>query len=136
LTKAARSPPRDKARIILRPRGPVEVSQGEGLGELLTLEEGRRRLHEYATPMALEDWAGATARQVQVARKLGVSRSTLQAWRTRRLAVGLLNWARKTVFPLEQFVNGKPVAGIADLLAVIGEARVTWMWLKEPSPRY
>jgi len=86
--------------------------------------------------MALEDWAGATARQVQVARKLGVSRSTLQAWRTRRLAVGLLNWARKTVFPLEQFVNGKPVAGIADLLAVIGEARVTWMWLKEPSPRY
>jgi len=134
MTKAAHSPPRDNGRIILKPRGPVEVSQGEGLGAVLTLEEGRRRVHEYATPMALEDWASATAGPVQIALELGVSRSTLQAWRTKRLAIGLLNGARKTVFPLEQFVDGKPVAGIADVLAVIGEPRATWMWLKEPSP--
>jgi hypothetical protein len=42
-----------------------------------------------------------------------------------------LNGACKTVFPLEQFVDGKP---IAEMLAVIGEPRVTWMWLREPSP--
>jgi hypothetical protein len=48
MMKAAHSPPRDKGRIILQPRGPVEVSQGKGLGELLTLEEGHRRVHEYA----------------------------------------------------------------------------------------
>jgi hypothetical protein len=134
MTKAAHSPPRDKSRIILKPRGPVEVSHGEGLGELLTLEEGRRRVHEYAMPMALEDWAGATAGPAEIQRELSVSRSTQQAWRTKHLAIGLLNGARKTVFPLEQFVDGKPVAGIADMLTVIGEPRVAWMWLKEPSP--
>ena len=135
MTKGAHSPRRGNARIILKPRGPVEVSQGAGLGELLTLEEGRR-LHEYAlaTGTSLEDWAGATAGPVELAHKLGVSRSTLHAWQTKRLAIGLLNGLRKNVFPLEQFVDGKPVAGIADVLAVIGEPRVTWMWFKEPSP--
>lgn len=136
MTKAVHSLPRDKGRIVLQPRGPLEVRQGEGLGELLTLGGGRRRIHEYAlaTGTSFESWAGAAAGPVEVARKLGVSRSTLQAWQTQRLAVGLLNGARKTAFPLEQFVEGKPVAGIADVGAVIGEPRVTWMWLKEPNP--
>lgn len=125
---------RAEDRIILKPRGPVEVSQGEGLGELLALEEGRRRVHEYATPMALEDWAGATAGPVEIERSLGIPRSTLHAWQGKGLVVGLLNGVRKTVFPLEQFVDGKPVAGIADVLEVIGEPRTTWRWFKEPSP--
>jgi len=122
MTKAVHSLPRDKGRIVLQPRGPVEVRQGEGLGELLTLGGGRRRIHEYAlaTGTSFESWAGAAAGPVEVARKLGVSRSTLQAWQTQRLAVGLLNGARKTAFPLEQSVEGKPVAGIADVWAVIG----------------
>jgi hypothetical protein len=121
-------------RIILKPRGPVEVSQGEGLGERLTLEEGRRRVHEYATPMPLEDWAGATAGPVEIERSLGIPRSTLHAWQGKGLVIGLLNGVRKNVFPLEQFVDGKPVAGIADVLEVIREPRTTWRWFKEPSP--
>lgn|GEM_PF-5947612 len=47
VTKVANSPSRDKGRIILEPCGPVEVRQGEGLGALLTLEEGHRRVHDY-----------------------------------------------------------------------------------------
>jgi hypothetical protein len=123
--------------IILKPRGPVEVSQGEGLGARLTLEDGRRRVRGYAlaTGTSFDSWAGPTAGPVDLARKLGVSRSTLHAWQTKGLAIGLLNGLRKTVFPLEQFVDGKPVAGIADVLEVIGEPRVAWMWLKEASPR-
>jgi hypothetical protein len=127
-------PVKPQARIILKPRGPVEVSQGEGLGELLTLEEGRRRMHAYATPMALEDWAGPTAGPVEIERSLGIPRSTLHAWQGKGLVIGLLNGLRKTVFPLEQFTGGKPVAGIADVLEVIGEPRTTWRWFKEPSP--
>jgi hypothetical protein len=121
-------------RIILSPRGPVEVSQSERLDELLTLAEGRRRLYEYATPMALEDWAGATAGPVEIERSLGIPRSTLHAWQGKGLVIGLLNGVRRNVFPLDQFVDGKPVAGIADVLAVVGEPRTTWRWLKEPHP--
>ena len=127
---------RAENRIILKPRGPVEVSQGEGLGELLTLEEGRRRVHDYAlaTGTSFESWAGATTGPVEIERSLGIPRSTLHAWQGKGLVIGLLNGVRKNVFPLEQFVDGKPVAGIADVLAAIGEPRVAWMWLKEPSP--
>lgn len=37
-------------RIKLRPKGPVRVLHGEGLGEIIGREEGLRRLHEYAIP--------------------------------------------------------------------------------------
>jgi len=123
-------------RIILKPKGPVIVSQGEDPGELLSLEEGRRRAHEYAlaTGDAFESWAGPTAGPVEASSKLGVSRSTLHAWQTKGLAIALLDGVRKTVFPLEQFVDGKPVAGMGDVLRVIGDPQVAWMWLKEPSP--
>src|SRR5262249_51384295 len=39
-------------------RGPVEVSQGEGLGAVLTKKQGRKRLAAYATDTKIEAWAG------------------------------------------------------------------------------
>jgi hypothetical protein len=115
-------------RIILKPRGPVEVSQGEGLGELPTQEEGRRWVHD--TPRRCP-WRTGAGGDRALARH---PRSTLHARQGKGLVIGLLNGVRKNVFPLEQFVDGKPVAGIADVLEVIREPRTTWRWLKEPSP--
>lgn len=123
-------------RIALKPKAPAEASQGGGLSEPLSLEEGRRRAHDYAlaTGGSFESWAGPTSGPVELAARLGVSRSTLHAWQAKGLAIGLINGVRKNVFPLDQFVDGKPVAGIADVLAVITEPQAAWMWLKEPSP--
>lgn len=122
-------------RFKLAAQGPIETSKGSGVGEPLDLQEGQRRVAKYAL-RAEEDagWAGPTAGPVEVAAKLGVSRSTLHAWQTKRLVVGLLDGVRKTVFPLEQFAGAKPLAGIADVLAVIPEPQAAWMWLKEHSP--
>ncbi len=120
--------------IVLSPLAPSEVSQGEGLGEPLAPAEGRRRLHDYATPMTLEDWAGATAGPVEIERALHIPRSTLHAWRSKGLVLGLLNGLRKTVYPLDQFVDGKPVAGLANVMGQVGEPRTTWRWLKEAHP--
>ena len=36
--------------LKLAPKGPPEISQGEGLGALISAEEGRQRLATYATP--------------------------------------------------------------------------------------
>ncbi|TIL63077.1 MAG: DUF2384 domain-containing protein, partial [Mesorhizobium sp.] len=41
---------------------------------------------------------------------------------------------RKHVFPLAQFVDGRPAAGIRELLAVIANPRLAWFWLTRPSP--
>jgi hypothetical protein len=121
-------------RIALAPSGPVEVNQGEGLGEPLSPEEAQRRIQAYTAPVTLENWAGPTAGPVEVSDKLRVSRSTLHAWQARGLVIGLLNGVRKNVFPLEQFVDGRPAAGLGDVLTVIGQPSVTWRWLKEPNP--
>jgi len=71
---------------------------------------------------------------VEIERSIGVPRSTLHAWQGRGLVIGLMNGVRRKVFPVEQFVDGKPIAGIADILTVIGDPRTAWRWLKEPSP--
>ena len=113
---------------------PVEVSKGAGFGELLDIEEGRRRLAEYATPMRIEEWAGSVAGPVELERDYGIRRSTLHNWQRRGAVVGLLKGERKHVFPLEQFVDGRPVEGISNVLSVVGHQRRAWLWLVQPSP--
>jgi hypothetical protein len=41
---------------------------------------------------------------------------------------------RKYAVPVEQFVDGRPVAGLSLILEVIGEPRAAWLWLREPNP--
>lgn len=128
--------PAEAQPIALTARGPIEVSQGAGVGELLSPGEGARQLHDYAlaTGGDFSPWAGPTAGPAEIERRLSVPRSTLYLWQTKGLVIRLVDGVRKPVFPLEQFVESKPVTGIADVLKVIGEPNTTWMWLKEPHP--
>lgn len=48
--------------------------------------------------------------------------------------IALLKGARKHVFPLAQFVDGRPVQGIRDLLQIVESPRRAWFWLVKPSP--
>ena len=48
----------NKRLIDVAAEEPVEESEGEGFGELLSAQEGRKRVAAYATPVRLEDWAG------------------------------------------------------------------------------
>jgi len=38
------------------------------------------------------------------------------------------------VFPLAQFIDGRPVPGINDVLSAIPNSRLAWFWLTRPSP--
>jgi len=113
---------------------PVEPRKGTGFGALIDLEEGRRRLDEYATPMRLEDWAGSVAGPVELERDYGISRSTLHNWQRRGAVIGLLKGERKHVFPLRQFVDGRPVEGIARIVALAPSPRAAWLWLVQDHP--
>jgi hypothetical protein len=115
-------------------RGSVEVSQGEGLGAVLTTEQGRERLAAYATDTKVEAWAGRLAGPTELERDFGTARSTLHAWQKQGDVIGLLVGVRKHAFPVEQFVDGRPVAGLGLILEVIGEPRTAWLWLREPNP--
>lgn len=120
--------------LKLVPKAPPEVSQGEGLGALVSAAEGQERLAAYATPLKVEAWAGPVAGPTELERDHGVARSTLHAWQKQGAVIGLLVGVRKHAFPVEQFIDGRPVAGLAAVLEVIGDPRTAWLWLREPNP--
>ncbi|MER9387803.1 hypothetical protein [Mesorhizobium sp. M0435] len=113
---------------------PVEVSQGDGLGQVVDIEEGRRRLAAFATPIRLEDWAGPVAGPSEIEKAFGTRRSTLHDWYKRGAVIGLLKGERKHVFPMAQFVDGRPVEGMSEVSRIIGNPRVAWQWLVQPKP--
>lgn len=121
------------ARIEIPEPTEIEAGKGSGFGELIDVEEGRRRLAAYATKVPLEDWAGPVAGSSMLSDQ-GIARSTLHDWQKRGQVVALLTGARKHAFPLEQFVDGRPVEGIADVLKAVGNPRGAWLWLVQQSP--
>lgn len=120
--------------LKLAPKTPAEVSQGEGLGPLVSAAEGRERLAAYATPLKVEAWAGPLAGPTELEREHGVARSTLHTWQKQGAVIGLLVGVRKHAFPVEQFIDGRPVAGLARVLETIGDPRIAWLWLRQPNP--
>lgn len=120
--------------VELRIETPEEVGTGLGLGELVDIEEGRRRLAEYATPARLEDWAGPVAGPSEIEKMFGTKRSTLHDWQKRGAIIGLLKGERKHVFPLAQFVDGRPVEGMPQVTKIIRNPRAAWQWLIRPKP--
>jgi hypothetical protein len=120
--------------VNIIPRQPVETSHGAGIGETISRKEGVRRLAEYATPHRLEDWAGPVAGPSELERRYGIRRSTLHEWQKRGAVIGLLKGERKHVFPLDQFVDSRPVQGMSQITAIIDNPRTAWQWLVRPHP--
>lgn len=123
-----------RKRIEIPEPARVESSKGVSFGELIDIEEGRRRLTACVIRVPLEEWAGPVAGSGTLTRDSGIARSSLYGWRKRGEVVALLMGARKHVFPLEQFVDGRPVQGIGDVLRIVGNPRRAWSWLVQQSP--
>lgn len=108
-------------------------SRGAGLGEQLPLEEGRVRLADYAKPASIESWAGPVAGAGEIEQQFGIPRSTLNSWQQRGAVVGLLRGERKFAYPLEQFVDARPLEGIFEILHLAPHPRGAWLWLRQPN---
>jgi len=121
-------------RIEIPAPAEIEPRKGTGFGELVGVEEGRRRLADYATDVPLEEWAGPMAGSSTLMQDMGIARSTLHDWQQRGEVIALLKGARKHVFPLAQFIDGRPAQGIRDLLQIIDSPRRAWFWMVKPSP--
>jgi hypothetical protein len=112
----------------------VENDKGEGLGPLVDIEKGRLSLDGMAIPMRIEDWAGPVGGPRIIEAKFGTKRSTLHDWQRRGAVIGLLKGERKHVFPLAQFVDGRPVEGMTEITRIIKNPRAAWLWLIQPKP--
>jgi hypothetical protein len=120
-------------RDHIEPTGQTIKSRGAGLGERLSLDEGRARLERYATPGPIERWAGPVAGAGEIEKQLGVRRSTLNGWVKRGAVVGLLRGERKLAYPLEQFIDNRPLEGLSEVLRLAPDARGAWLWLRQPN---
>ena len=134
IAEIAAEPEATSQPLKLVAKSAAEVSQGAGLGQMLSAEKGRARIADYATPTKVEDWAGPLAGPTELERDFGVARSTLHNWQKQGAVIGLLVGVRKHAFPTEQFVDGRPVAGLGAVVEAIGEPRTAWLWLREPNP--
>lgn len=83
--------------------------------------------------MTLDEWVGPAAGPTFLEKNFGIARSTLHRWQRRNEAIALLAGGRKHVFPLAQFVDGRPAPGIATIVSTIGHPRIAWRWLSRPS---
>jgi hypothetical protein len=110
----------------------TEASAGAGLGQRIDLEEGRRRVSEYARALPIEKWAGRVLGPGDLETELRIPRSTLYQWHRRGAVIGLLKGERKHVYPVEQFIDGRPVQGMTRLTKVIADVRAAWLWLRQP----
>ncbi|WP_353646456.1 hypothetical protein [Mesorhizobium sp. WSM2239] len=79
------------------------------------------------------NWAGPVAGPTFLERTFGISRSSLNRWQRRNYVVSLRSGGRKHVFPLAQFVDGRPAAGIVDVLSQFSNQRAAWLWLIRPN---
>ncbi|MGX5805111.1 antitoxin Xre/MbcA/ParS-like domain-containing protein [Bradyrhizobium sp. Arg314] len=82
----------------------------------------------------IEDWAGEVAGSTYLEEHFRIPRSTLHRWQRRNEVIALRKGGRKHVFPLAQFVDGRPASGISEVMSAIGNPRLAWFWLTRPSP--
>lgn len=123
-----------RKKILLKIPDAVDPSKGEGLGTVVTGEEGERLLSELAVARKLEDWAGPVAGATELQRDLGIPRSTLNRWHHAGEVIALLKGTRKHVYPIEQFIDGRPAIGIGIVSTLASNHRVAWLWLRQPNP--
>lgn len=80
-----------------------------------------------------DDWAGPVAGSTLIERHFGISRSTLHRWHKVGECVALnAKTSKKAVFPLKQFLDGRPVDGLAEVIIAFGNQRNAWQWLVAP----
>lgn len=80
------------------------------------------------------EWAGPVAGSTHLERRFGIPRSTLHWWQQHNDVVAFRRGSRKHVFPLAQFIDGRPIPGIRQVLSSISDTRLAWLWLISPSP--
>jgi len=85
-----------------------------------------------SAPVRLANWAGDVVGSTKLDRDYGIPRTTLHGWQKQHRVVALLSGTRRHVFPLAQFVDGRPVEGLTEVIAAAGSPRSAWVWLTRP----
>jgi hypothetical protein len=112
----------------------VEPSKGKGLGAIIPDEEGDRLMREISVARKIEEWAGPVSGATELSRDYEIPRTTLHRWQHSGEVIALLKGTKKHVYPIEQFVDGRPARGFSMIVDLAGGQRVAWLWLRHSNP--
>jgi hypothetical protein len=112
----------------------VEHECGSGLGAVVSRQIGAQRLDTQTSPLSVAEWAGEVREANKLESQFGLPEGRLAGWARAHEVIELSTTNGTRVFPLEQFTDGKPFDGIAELLSIIGRPEVAWAWLRTPRP--
>ncbi|MER8504541.1 hypothetical protein [Mesorhizobium sp. M1142] len=111
----------------------TEASASSGFEDRSIHVSSRPAGRDDVDSMRVEDWAGRVAGPTFLEDNFGISRSTLHRWQRSSRVVALRTGGRKHVFPLAQFVDGRPASGIREVLSAMPNPRRAWHWLIRPA---
>lgn len=110
-----------------------EEGRSPGQGEVKPPRLGQARSADLESSV-IEDWAGRVAGATYLEGTLRIPRSTLHRWHRCNEVVALRKGRQRHVYPLAQFVDGRPASGIRDVLQRIPNPRNAWFWMVQASP--
>lgn len=114
-------------------RNRTTPSRGEGLGDLVSAKKGEKLLREAAIVAPPEKWAGELKTPSELAKILGVSRTTIDNWRKDDDVIAFPKGKNSHIYPVRQFISGRPLVGLKEVCnAANREPRVIWRWLITP----
>ncbi len=103
---------------------------GVGLGVLLSRQEGAARLDTITVDDDSVDWIGSSVLGAgEMAKQLGVARTTLDNWRRSHRALAFRKGVRNFVYPTRQFDRSVPIAGLDRVRASFSDDQESWEWL-------
>lgn len=96
---------------------------------------GAEEIGEALKPFVIREEPGAELITIsEAAHKLGISRTTVYDWIEKKRMIGWKATKAGMIIPTEQIAGpGELVAGIDRVLDAIGNARVAWRFLSQPS---
>jgi hypothetical protein len=108
----------------------VELEIGDDVGETVSQTTGERLLLNHAKTLPVADWAGEVLNSAALQDRLHISHNDFDHWASMGSLVALQNGDAGVVYPVDQFVDGRPIEGLREVLELIGRPRVAWLWLR------
>ncbi|SBV31125.1 protein of unknown function [uncultured Sphingopyxis sp.] len=129
----SRPDPDRLVRRMLEETGEAHEISGTGLGQLLTIAEGRARLETISVEVGDQPAETKLLGAGDMAERLGVARASLDNWRRARKVLAFRKGVRNYVYPVRQFDRHAPLEGLDRVRAYFSDDYTAWEWLVTPN---
>ncbi len=112
--------------------GAVEEDIGEDLGGTLSPDDAADQLRSISRSIPTDQWAGKTLLATELYNLGSIRPRDLDDWIKQGRVIFFSDESGVLRFPVEQFECNEPLAGLDEIMTIVGDPRVAWLWLHQP----